>query len=36
MASISEEEEILEAAVIGVPRIAQVVASIPEKARRRL
>ena len=35
MASISEEEEILEAAVIGIPRVAEVVASIPEKARAK-
>ena len=33
MASISEEEEILEAAVAGIPRVAEAVASIPEKAR---
>ena len=33
MASVSEEEEILEAAVTGIPRVAEVVASIPEKAR---
>ncbi len=35
MASISEEEEILEAAVSGIPRVAEVVASIPEEERRR-
>lgn len=35
MASISEEEEILEAAVTGIPRVAEVVASIPEKARAK-
>jgi hypothetical protein len=35
MASISEEEEILEAAVTGIPRIAEAVASIPEKARAK-
>jgi hypothetical protein len=35
MASISEEEEILEAAVAGIPRVAEVVASIPEEDRRR-
>jgi len=33
MVSISEEEEILEAAVTGIRRVAEVVASIPEKAR---
>jgi hypothetical protein len=33
MASISEEEKILEAAVTGIPRVAEAVASIPEKAR---
>jgi len=35
MASISEEEEILEAAVSGIPRVAEAVASIPEKARAK-
>ena len=35
MGSISEEEEILEAAVTGIPRVAEVVASIPEKARAK-
>jgi len=35
MASISEEEEILEAAVTGIPRVAEAVASIPEKARAK-
>lgn len=35
MASNSEEEEILEAAVNGIPRVAEVVASIPEKARAK-
>jgi len=35
MASISEEEEILEAAVAGIPRVAEAVASIPEKARAK-
>jgi hypothetical protein len=35
MASISEEEEILEAAVAGIPRVAEVVASIPEEDRGR-
>src|SRR5271166_3476225 len=33
MASSSEEEEILEAAVAGIPRVAEAVASIPEEAR---
>ena len=35
MASISEEEEILEAAVTGIPRVAEAIASIPEKARAK-
>jgi Mg/Co/Ni transporter MgtE len=35
MASISEEEEVLEAAVGGIPKVAEVVASIPEKARAK-
>ena len=35
MASISEEEEVLEAAVAGIPKVAEVVASIPEKARAK-
>jgi len=35
MASISEEEEILEAAVTGIPRVAEVVASIPEEDRAK-
>jgi hypothetical protein len=35
MASISEEEDILEAAVTGIPRVAEAVASIPEKARSK-
>ena len=35
MASISEEEEILEAAVAGIPRVAKTLASIPEKARAK-
>jgi hypothetical protein len=35
MASIWEEEEILEAAVAGIPRVAEAVASIPEKARAK-
>ncbi len=35
MASISEEEEILEAAVAGLPRVAEVLASIPEEDRAR-
>ena len=35
MASISEEEEILEAAVTGIPRVAEAVASIPEKAKAK-
>jgi hypothetical protein len=32
MASISEEEEILEAAVAGIPKVAEAIASMPEKA----
>ena len=35
MASISEEEEILEAAVTGIPRVAKALASIPEEARAK-
>ena len=35
MASISEEEEILEAAVAGIPRVAEAVASIPEEDRAK-
>ena len=35
MASISEEEDILEAAVTGIPRVAEAVASIPKKARSK-
>ncbi len=35
MASISEEEEILETAVTGIPRVAEAVASIPEEARAK-
>ena len=35
MASVSEEEEILEAAVAGIPRVAEAVASIPEEARAK-
>ena len=35
MASISEEEEILEAAVAGLPRVAEAVASIPEGDRAK-
>ncbi len=35
MASISEEEEILEAAVAGIPRVAEAMASIPEEARAK-
>jgi hypothetical protein len=35
MASISEEEQILEAAVAGIPRVAEVVASIPEEDRAK-
>ncbi len=35
MASISEEEKILEAAVAGIPRIAEAAASIPETARAK-
>ena len=35
MASILEEEEILETAVTGIRRVAEAVASIPEKARAK-
>ena len=35
MTSISEEEETLEAAVAGLPRVAEVVASIPEANRAK-
>ncbi len=35
MASISEEEKILEAAVAGIPRVAEAVASIPEEDRAK-
>ncbi len=35
MASNSEESEILEAAVAGIPRVAKVVASIPEEDREK-
>ena len=35
MASISEAEEILAAAVAGIPRVAEAVASIPEEDRAR-
>ena len=35
MASTSEEEKILEAAVAGIPRVAEAVASIPEEERPR-
>lgn len=35
MASISEAEEILEGAVAGIPRVAELVASIPEGDRGR-
>jgi hypothetical protein len=35
MASTSEEEEILEAAAAGIPRVAEVLASIPEEDRAR-
>ena len=35
MASIYEDEEILEAAIAGLPRVAEVVASIPEEDRAR-
>jgi hypothetical protein len=35
MASIWEEEEILEAAVTGIPRVAEAVALIPEKAKTK-
>jgi hypothetical protein len=34
-ASTSEEEKILEAAVAGIPRVAEAVASIPEEDRPR-
>ena len=34
MASISEEEKILEAAVAGIPRVSEVVASITEEEDR--
>ena len=35
MAAVSEEEGILEAAVTGIPRVAEAVVSIPEKARAK-
>jgi len=35
MASIYEDEEILEAAIAGLPRVAEVVASISEEDRSR-
>ncbi len=35
MASISEEEKILEAAVAGIPKVAEAVASIPDQDRAR-
>ena len=35
MASTSEEEEILEAAAAGIPRVAEVLAAIPEEDRAR-
>ncbi len=35
MASISKKEEILEAAVAGIPKVAELVASIPEQDRTR-
>ena len=35
MASSSKEEEILEAAVAGIPKVAEAVASIPEEDRPR-
>jgi len=35
MASKSEKEELLEAAVAGIPRVAQAVAEIPAKCRAR-
>jgi len=35
MASSSEEEEILEAAIAGIPRVAEVVASIPGEHRAK-
>ena len=35
MALISEEEKVLEAAVAGIPKVAEVVASIPEEDRAR-
>ncbi len=33
MASIADEEEILEAAIAGIPKVAEVIASIPEEDR---
>ena len=36
MASNSEEEEILEAVVAGIPRVAEAVASIPKENRARV
>ncbi len=35
MASTSEEEKILEAAIAGIPRVAEALASIPEEDRPR-
>ena len=35
MVSISEEEEILEAAVAGIPRVAEVIASVPEEDKAK-
>ena len=35
MTSISEEEEILEAAVSGIPRVADVIASVPEEDKAK-
>ncbi len=35
MASISEEEEVLEAAVAGIPRVAQAIAETPAEQRAK-
>ena len=35
MASILQDEETLQAAIAGIPRVAEAVASIPEKARAK-
>jgi hypothetical protein len=35
MTSISEEEEILEAAVAGIPRVAEVIAWVPEEDKAK-